>query len=83
MKVLVQHEVTGLYYQSLGSWCKNPREAYFFLTPESALKFCEYHRIGNVQIAAESASGRYELLSELPAHKPRRPRLRRARRPRQ
>ncbi len=50
MKILLQHETTGLYWKSPGVWVAEPQEAYDFPSSTHAERLQQAHRLAGVRM---------------------------------
>jgi hypothetical protein len=62
MKAVLQHSVTGLYFQKRDQWTPDYLKAYDFKSSVTARNYCQSHGISNVQIVLKFDSARYDIV---------------------
>ena len=62
MRILIQQKETGLYFQDVGSWTRNPAEAMDFLSSTSAIDFCVLNKISAVQLVLKFEEQQYDIV---------------------
>ena len=72
MRILVQQKDSGLYFQDVGSWTRDPASAMDFLSSTSAIDFCVMNRISDVQLVLKFEEHQYDIVLPVFPQKPRR-----------
>jgi hypothetical protein len=62
MRILIQKKDTGLYFQDVGAWTRNPSEAMDFLSSTSAIDFCVLNKISGVQLVLKFEEQQYDIV---------------------
>ncbi len=62
MRILIQQTETGLYFQDVGAWTRNPTEAMDFLSSTSAIDFCVLNKISGVQLVLKFEEQQYDIV---------------------
>jgi hypothetical protein len=70
MRILLQQKETGLYFQDIGAWTREPGEAMDFLSSTSAIDFCVTNRITGVQLVLKFDEQRYDIVLPVTLEKP-------------
>jgi hypothetical protein len=70
MRILLQHERTGLYLREAGSWTANPFEALDFQRSQVAIDFARDQGIEGVQIAVTFVDHQFDEVVPLPPFRP-------------
>ncbi len=50
MRILLQEKATGLYFEAVGHWTPEPKDARDFLSSVKAIDYCVTNRISGVQL---------------------------------
>lgn len=62
MKVLLQHQETGLYLKEPGVTTPDPGEAMDFLNSTQAIEFCAAHKIAGMQIVLRFQEQHHDIV---------------------
>ena len=62
MRILLQQKQTGLYFNDIDSWVRNPSEAMDFVSSTSAIEFCVTNNLTDVQLVLKFVEQKYDIV---------------------
>ena len=66
MKILLQHERTGLYLCETGDWTRNPEEAFDFEHTQKVIDHVRQIGLGGVHITVKFADSEFDEVFPIP-----------------
>jgi hypothetical protein len=68
MRILLQQEQTGLYFEDIGAWTAESTAAMDFLSSSAAMEFCARNGLSGMQIVLKFQQEKTEIVLPLRGH---------------
>jgi hypothetical protein len=68
MRILLQQERTGLYFEDIGTWTPESTAAMDFVSSASAMEFCARNNLSGMQIVLKFQQEKAEIVLPLRGH---------------